>query len=291
MGHGPFSHTLEEILKRAGVPFDHEVMTQRILEEGTEVNAILRKVGKSFPKKIAYFIDKKRRRRDGQEDHWSYRIVSSQLDADRLDYIQRDAMFAGLRGGFDLTRLLDSLQHLDGTRIAVDRRSIVTVEAYLVALDQMYRAVYYHHTVRAASVLLSSIVRRAYDLLRDGDRRVFPPTAAKEKHPLQHLLEEGEKIDLERYVRLGADGGRLAPYYVVVDTPDRTSYKIYDWRSESPDESIWLTGDDRDPKPVEEDPQSTIVAGLKATRYFQRLVFPEEIREALLRDIKKGEGS
>jgi hypothetical protein len=256
-------------------------------------------------------------------------------------------MFAGVKGGFDITRLLDSLQQLDGTRIAVDRRSIVTVEAYLVMLDQMYRAVYYHHAVRAASALLSSTVRRAFQLFRNGDAAVFPPIAQGEAHPLQDLAQQGQKISLRQYARLGefhvwtlieawqghtdkvlSDlAGRLmrrrlfktidvdpahhrdlttiiehakiltkrllsyvddeaVQFYVFLDEPDRTSYKRYDWRSESPDESIFLAMDGGKGTPIEENPHSKIVAALKETKYFHRLIIPEEIKASLQTDMK-----
>ena len=342
VGHGPFSHTLEEILKEHELEFDHEHMTQRLIEEDTELNRTLKQAGDDLPTQIVYYIVKKKRSAAKAEEHWRYRIVSSQLDADRLDYLLRDSLFAGLKGGFDLSRLLDSLQQLDGTRIAVDRRSIVTVEAYLVMLDQMYRAVYYHHAVRAASVVLSSTVRRAFELHRNGDKAIFPAESHCGIHPLQALAENGQSIDLSAYTRLSefhvlalieswirhsdkvlSDlAGRLLSrrlfktidvdaaqrknldkleehakrltketlphvddhtisYYVSVDEPDRTSYKRYDWRSESPDESIWLIGEGRDPKPIEENPQSKIVSALKETKYFHRLVFPAEIRAKL----------
>jgi uncharacterized protein len=69
------------------------------------------------------------------------------MDADRLDYVQRDALFAGLKGhGFDIERVLDLLYHHNNS-IAVDRGVIEAVEAYLVTIDQLYRAIYYHHAV------------------------------------------------------------------------------------------------------------------------------------------------
>ncbi|MGK4005328.1 HD domain-containing protein [Sorangium sp. So ce1036] len=348
VGHGPFSHTLEEILKEHGVEFDHEIMTQRIIEEDdSAISTTLKSADPALPTQIVYYIDKKRRREAKQDEHWRYRLVSSQLDADRLDYLLRDALFAGMKGGFDLSRLLDSLQELDGKRIAVDRGSIVTVEAYLVTLDQMYRAVYYHHATRAASVLLSSTMRRAFELHRRGDPSIFPPEGRTGIHPLQALAERGQAIALHQYMRLGefqvwslieswkhhpdavlSDlAGRLlcrrlfktidvdaaqrrslneleeharsltkkllghvddatVGYYVSVDEPGRTSYKQYDWRSEWPDESIWLVGEGPDPRPIEDNPQSRIVAALKETKYFHRLVFPEEIRASLLSEKK-----
>lgn len=196
LGHGPFSHTFEEILEEAGVLFNHEVMTTRLILEDSDVNRVLREVDSALPEQIASFIDKKLRR--GKPDHWAYKLVSSQLDADRLDYLNRDAASAGLVGhGFDLPRLLDMLEHLDGTRIAVDRRGIAAVEAYLVTLDQMYRAVYFHKAVRAASFVLSSALRRAIELFRSGDKNVFPID-----HPLAALVETGSTVELPTYTRL-----------------------------------------------------------------------------------------
>jgi hypothetical protein len=348
IGHGPFSHTLEEILKGADIDFDHEVMTQRLIEEeGSEIRDVLTCIDPAYPAQIACYIDKKRRKKEGRAEHWSYRLVSSQLDADRLDYLLRDATSAELRGGsFDLPRLLDSLQHLDGTRIAVDRGAMETVEAYLLTLDHMYRVVYYHHAIRSASVLLSAVIRRAFDLHRKGDDTVFPAAAGGRIHPLASLMGAGQSVELDQYVRLGefqvwslieewqhgtdrvlADlAGRLlrrrlfktldvdpthhnelnrrtrlakdlvikrlnhvdegtVAYYVSVDEPSRTSYKRYDWRSEDPDESIWMVGAGRRASPIEEDSRSKIVTALKETTYFHRLVFPEEIREELMREL------
>ncbi len=193
IGHGPFSHTLEEILKAASIRFDHERMTQRIIME-SGVRGVLDEIGSGFAEDVNSYISKKR-----DEEHWRYKLVSSQLDADRLDYLLRDAMSAGLRGhGYDLGRLLDMLHHLDGKRIAVHWRGIETVEGYLVALDQMYRAVYFHHTVRAASVLLSSVLRRALDLARKSSGGIF-----LDADPLQELMEKGDGCDLQTYLRLG----------------------------------------------------------------------------------------
>ncbi len=180
-------------MKAANVKFDHERMTQRIIME-SGMREVLDGVGAGFAEDVSSYISKKR-----TEEHWRYKLVSSQLDADRLDYLLRDAMSAGLRGhGYDLVRLLDMLHHLDGKRIAVRWRGIETVEGYLVALDQMYRAVYFHHTVRAASVLLSSVLRRALDLAKKDPSRIF-----LDADPLKELMEKGDGCDLGTYLRLG----------------------------------------------------------------------------------------
>jgi uncharacterized protein len=198
VGHGAFSHSLEEILKENKIEFRHETMTKRfITEDDSAINQILSKYNKSCPAKVVQFFDKTKRKKD----HWSYRIVSSQMDADRLDYVQRDALFAGLKGhGFDIERVLDLLYHHDNS-IAVDRGAIEAVEAYLVTIDQLYRAIYYHHAVRAATQILLSLFKRAFYLYKNGDKTVFRELNGN-IHPLVELFEKGDTISLNSYQRL-----------------------------------------------------------------------------------------
>lgn len=338
VGHGPFSHTMEDILSDSGVPFHHERMTLRYISDSdSEINSLLRSVDSSLPQKLAKFFDKTQR----ETDHWSYKVVSSQLDADRLDYLQRDALFAGLRGhGFDLERILDLLLHHDGKSIGVERGALEAIEAYLVTLDLLYRGVYYHHAIRAASRMLTSLFRRAVYLHKNGDSTLFSPHG--HPSPLKYLIDEGEKLPLDKYSTLTefqtwylieswtrhADKivselatrllqrklfktipidpqkiqetnkriddaksitRRLYPdiaqdaeqYFVMVDEPDRTSYKTYDWKAETSDESIWLVGGVKRPSPLELDDESTIVTAFRSKRYFPRIIVLPEVRDEL----------
>ena len=239
IGHGPFSHVLEEILSTCGIRFEHEWLTRRLLVEPdalrgygdpsvASVHATLRQVDTSLPEHVAAYVSKKWRSkpasangRDSRDtpsagDHWTYKLVSSQIDADRLDYLIRDASLSGLPGhAFDMERLLDMLLHLDHTRIAVYRRAVEPVEGYLLALDQMYRTVYYHHTARAAAAHLGCVLHRALDLYRSGARDLFPvvagthdaepagsPQARGRRHPLQALFDDGQNLPLADYLRL-----------------------------------------------------------------------------------------
>jgi hypothetical protein len=198
VGHGPFSHALEGACRAAGVELHHERLSVRMILEDTAVHRLLAEVDGAFPERVAAFIDRSRR----GADHWTYRLVSSQLDADRLDYMKRDAHNAGLQGyDFDLPRLVDCLEHVEGKRIAVHRRAMAAVELYLVALDKLYDSVYYHHAIRAATVLLESVLQRAAALLRDGDAQVIP--SGSRPHPLRALLASGDRIGLPEYARLG----------------------------------------------------------------------------------------
>jgi HD superfamily phosphohydrolase len=194
-------------------------MTRRLILEAPEdatgtaasVHKTLCEIDATFPNEVALYINKKWRDAYNDQhqliDHWSYKIVSSQMDADRLDYLMRDSYFAGIKGhSFDLQRLLDMLLHLDHTRIAIHRRAIEPVEGYLLALDQMYRTVYYHHTARAASVLFGCVLRRAFDLYKAGHKDLFPTFGegggSGRRHPLTTLFDVGQEIPLSEYLRL-----------------------------------------------------------------------------------------
>jgi uncharacterized protein len=203
LGHGPFSHTFEEVLKDAEKPFSHETMTLRILEEDTKISKVLRNCESNLPENIAGYIAKERRK----DEHWKYRLVSSQMDADRLDYVLRDAKMAGLNGTtYDLERILQHL-HVHPTKsesIAVSRHATEAVESFLLALDQLYRIVYYHQALRAATVLLKSALRRAVQLHLEAPQtsKIFPTRLNGNPHPLSLLIEKGDGIELFDYLRL-----------------------------------------------------------------------------------------
>jgi uncharacterized protein len=205
IGHGPFSHTFEEVLKDTGKPFSHEEMTLRILEEDTKISKVLRNFEQDLPNHIAKYIAKERRSETGE--HWKYRLVSSQMDADRLDYVLRDAQMAGLTGTtYDLERILKHI-HVHPTKpesIAVSRHATEAIESFLLALDQLYRIIYYHQAVRAATVLLKAALRRAVQLHLEAPQvaNIFPTRLNGNPHPLSLLIEKGNSIDLPDYLRL-----------------------------------------------------------------------------------------
>jgi HD superfamily phosphohydrolase len=204
IGHGPFSHSLEEILQalNPGLPkekqFDHEDMTLRMIQEDTQVNKVLRDCKEDLPERVAEFFQKQKKA------HWRYRIVSSQLDADRLDYILRDAQMAGLKGaGFDLDRIL---QHLyvrlpDDPFFILDRKAIEALESALLTNDQLYRAVYYHRKVRAATAMLKALLLRVAYLVK-YERNKTQELFKRDQHPLLELIRKGKDIDLPVYLNL-----------------------------------------------------------------------------------------
>lgn len=203
VGHGPFSHTLEEITDALGVAFHHEEMTTRILTEpGSAVAKLLAEYDPELPGRLVPFIDKKKR--DKAKPRWNHAIVSSQLDADRLDYLQRDAYMAGIRTHtFDLKRLIGALGVRDNEMV-VDARARDVVDSYLLALDHMYASAYYHHTNRSASFLITSILRRAVDFAQERANalpQLFPPLVDG-VNPLWELLRQGKELSLQTYQQL-----------------------------------------------------------------------------------------
>lgn len=223
IGHGPFSHTLEEILKvihPKGNEFKHEQMTLKLIKEKTQVHEVLESCKPGMAQRVARFFTKEevasyedKNSRDGKSSEhnddqesgaWRYRIVSSQLDADRLDYILRDAQMAGLKGaGFDLSRIL---QHLyvrpqNQRYFILDRKAVEALESALLVNDQLYRAVYYHRKVRAATAMMKTLLLRVADLVKEEkDRnRLFN---RRDNHPLLELIEKGGLIKWEIYLNL-----------------------------------------------------------------------------------------
>ena len=166
IGHGPFSHSLEQVFGT-----DHEDWTCELILGDTGVNAVLREADASLPGKVAAVI------RKDYEKPIVTSLVSSQLDADRMDYLLRDSYFAGVHyGSFDLDRILRVLRPHKGS-IVVKESGMHAVEAYLMSRYQMYWQGYFHPVTRSSEVMLRAIFRRARELYADGYRFAFllPP--------------------------------------------------------------------------------------------------------------------
>lgn len=173
VGHGPFSHSIE---KTFGT--HHEEWSCRIVLGDTEVNQILRRVSPTFPQQVAGVIAKTY----NQEIVVS--LVSSQLDADRMDYLLRDAYFTGVNyGTFDLERILRVMRPYQG-HIVVKESGMHAVEDYLMSRYQMYWQVYFHPVTRSAEVLLHNIFQRAKHLHEEGFAFRFL------LHPLPNLFRQ-----------------------------------------------------------------------------------------------------
>lgn len=157
LGHGPFSHAFEKVFN-----LDHEQFTQAILIGDTEVNAVLRRVAPDFPQKVADVIGKT------YPDKLVVSLISSQIDADRMDYLQRDAYFTGVSyGHFDMERILRVMRPAEEQAV-IKYSGMHAVEDYIMSRYQMYWQVYFHPVSRSAEVILTKILHRAKHLHEDG---------------------------------------------------------------------------------------------------------------------------
>lgn len=162
IGHGPYSHTLEHYLIR---DFHHEQMSRRLL-----VRLIERLADHPQAKALRLALQIF----DGTyERAFFHRLVASQLDMDRLDYLRRDAFYTGVaEGEVGVERLLKTLRVVPGraaeTHVAVEAKGIYAVENFLISRRLMYWQVYLHKTVLAGDELLRAAFRRVRWHFREG---------------------------------------------------------------------------------------------------------------------------
>ncbi|KRL94614.1 HD domain-containing protein [Limosilactobacillus equigenerosi] len=156
LGHGPYSHTFEHIFNT-----DHEQITRQIITGSTHVNQILRRVSPTFPDQVASVID------HTYPNPQVVQLISSQVDVDRIDYLQRDAYYTGANYGLvDLDRLLEVMHPYAGG-IAFEMSGMHAIEDYIVSRLQMYLQVYFHPVTRSLEVILDHLLMRARELYED----------------------------------------------------------------------------------------------------------------------------
>jgi len=154
VGHYPFSHGLEE----AGFPH-HETLGVRKLTTGELGQHLTELGGREFPKRIAALVT-------GTSTSPLAGLISGSLDLDKIDYLSRDARMCGVPYGMiDVDRLLATLVLVEAApgrwQIGVQEKGISALESLLFAKYQMYRNVYWHHAVRAATCMFKRAVRAA----------------------------------------------------------------------------------------------------------------------------------
>jgi len=193
VGHGPFSHAWEQ----AFPGIDHERWGQRLVTEDDELRGVLERLDPGLPEVLVSFWNKTYR------PTFARKLVSSQLDSDRLDYLLRDGHYSGAGyATYDLEWILHALRiervrgdHPDPADLVVDyRRGMYAVEQYLFARSYMYAQVYHHKTVRAAEWMFLRLLQRFAELARQGQE---PPGLAAAAR-----LARGEDVTTDEYLWL-----------------------------------------------------------------------------------------
>lgn len=162
IGHGPFSHALENALIPEGT---HEDISLLLMEV----------INKEFDGKLSLAIDiflgKYNR-------HFLHDLVTGQTDMDRLDYLSRDSYFTGvIEGSVGSDRIIKMLDIVDD-RLVIEEKGIYSIENFLIARRLMYWQVYMHKTVIAAERVLVAVLTRARELAEAGAEMYLTPSLA-----------------------------------------------------------------------------------------------------------------
>ncbi len=159
IGHGPFSHTLECCILKE-VP--HEWLSQFLMQElNRQFNGKLSLAWRIF--------------NNDYPRTFLHQLVSSQLDMDRMDYLQRDSFFTGvLEGTIGAERIIKMLEIVDD-KLAVQEKGIYSIENFLNARRLMYWQVYLHKTTISTETMLIQVIGRARELLQAGEVVFAPP--------------------------------------------------------------------------------------------------------------------
>ncbi len=167
IGHGPFSHALEHTIVEG---ISHEDISILLMD----------KLNKQFNGQLATAISIFN---NTYQKGFLHEMVSSQLDMDRLDYLNRDSFFTGVSEGVISSDRIIKMLNVKDDHIVIEEKGIYSIEKFLIARRLMYWQVYFHKTVIAAEMLLVKILTRARELALKGIKLFATPA-------LDHFLQK-----------------------------------------------------------------------------------------------------
>jgi HD superfamily phosphohydrolase len=187
VGHGPFSHSLECTLVEE---VSHELISSLLMDN------LDQQYGGKLQLAKAIFNNQYSKK-------FLHQLVSSQLDTDRMDYLNRDSFFTGVSEGvISFDRIIKMFNVVDN-QLVVEQKGIYSVEKFLIARRLMYWQVYLHKTVLSAEGMLIQILKRAKELYQFGEALPVSPSL---EHFLRHRLNrshfENEQIHLQMFSNL-----------------------------------------------------------------------------------------
>ncbi|MDB5115602.1 MAG: hypothetical protein JWQ79_1094 [Mucilaginibacter sp.] len=186
IGHGPFSHALENTIVKG---ISHEDISILLMD----------KLNEQFDGKLTMAISIFK---DTYSRRFLHQLVSSQLDMDRLDYLNRDSFFTGVSEGVISSERIIKMLNVKDDHIVIEEKGIYSVEKFIIARRLMYWQVYLHKTVIAAEQLLVKILERSRELVLAGEKLFATPAL---NHFLTNTLSREEFIKeehLEIFTRL-----------------------------------------------------------------------------------------
>ncbi|GBO53491.1 hypothetical protein APA_1398 [Pseudanabaena sp. lw0831] len=185
LGHGPYSHASEEVFGS-----NHEIWTLRLLKF-SQIAEVLNSFSTELIADLERVFTKK------YSVPFIYQLISSQIDCDRLDYLERDSYFTGAKyGQLDLDRILLALRFDPiSQNLVIGRKGMVAIEHYLTVRYFMYLQVYNHPKNLAARFLLERIFRRAKVLIGMGVQdQIF-----SDRTMMAWLTKEPQSLTCEEY--------------------------------------------------------------------------------------------
>lgn len=188
IGHGPFSHALENTIVSN---VSHEDISSILMHDlNKQMNGKLSLAIKIFE--------------DTYERKFFHQLVSSQLDTDRLDYLLRDSFFTGVSEGVIGTDRIIKMLTVVNDKLVVEQKGIYSIEKFLIARRLMYWQVYLHKTVLSAENMLVKILTRAKELVRKYNYDLFATPSLK--FFLQNNIEKDrfykDKTVIENFINL-----------------------------------------------------------------------------------------
>lgn len=188
IGHGPFSHLFDEILFEKAM-IRHEDLTERIIGE-TDIRDILNSYGINHKEISRLALGQSKKKPKFMND-----IVAGILSVDSMDYLLRDSYFTGVEyGKVDVQRLINSFEVVNES-LALDQASLYAFEALMIARYEMFKAVYFHRTVRAGGIMLLRAMSLSDETLGFTDLR-----------SIQRYLTLGDDVALQMMVDLSPKG-------------------------------------------------------------------------------------
>jgi len=159
IGHGPFSHSLENSIIDKTNHEDISLLFMQRLNEHFQgrLELAIRIFKDQYPKKFLH------------------QLVSSQLDMDRLDYLRRDSFYTGVTEGVIGSDRIIKMLNVKNDRLVIDIKGIYSIEKFLVSRRLMYWQVYFHKTVISAENLLLMVLKRAKILAEKGAKLFASP--------------------------------------------------------------------------------------------------------------------
>ena len=151
IGHGPFSHALENILVKE---INHEKITLMFMKQ----------LNVEFDGKLSLAIEIFK---NTYKKKFLYQLVSSQLDMDRLDYLKRDSFYTGVTDGNIGTERIINMLNVANGNLVIEEKGIYSIEKFILARRLMYWQVYLHKTVISSENMLIKLIKRAKILLEN----------------------------------------------------------------------------------------------------------------------------